>query len=111
MGMVYHGSKEHGLKRLEPRKSTHGVYVYATPEKVLALHFSGRCGDDLTYEIGHFGSDKNGPWELVENVPRAFEKMYSTPHHLTANVNPEIIFSISLQRFQNLLHLNCRFRF
>ena len=43
MGIVYHGSKEHGIKRLEPRKSTHGVYVYATPEKVLALNFSGRC--------------------------------------------------------------------
>ncbi len=77
MGIVYHGSKEHGLKRLEPRKSTHGVYVYATPEKVLALHFSGRSGDDLTYDIGHFSNDKNGPWELVENIPGAFEKMYS----------------------------------
>ena len=54
MGIVYHGSKEHGIKRLEPRKSTHGVYVYATPEKVLALNFSGRCGDDLTYDIGKF---------------------------------------------------------
>ena len=31
MGIVYHGSKEHGIKRVEPRKSTHGVYVYATP--------------------------------------------------------------------------------
>ena len=50
MGVVYHGSKEHGLTRLEPRKSTHGKYVYATPEKVLAVHFSGRCGDDLTYD-------------------------------------------------------------
>ena len=24
MGIVYHGSKEHGIKRLKPRKSTHG---------------------------------------------------------------------------------------
>ena len=60
MGIVYHGSKEHEIKRLEPRKSTHGVYVYATPEKVLALNFSGRCGDDLTYDIGHFNTDKMG---------------------------------------------------
>lgn len=44
MGVVYHGSKEHGLTKLEPRKSTYGKYVYATPEKVLAVHFSGRCG-------------------------------------------------------------------
>ena len=93
MGMVYHGSKEHGLKRLEPRKSTHGVYVYATPEKVLALHFSGRCGDDLTYEIGHFGPDKNGPWELVENVPGAFEKMYS---------NRSSIYSFSDETFKDI---------
>lgn len=77
MGIVYHGSKEHGLKRIEPMKSTHGNYVYATKEKVLALHFSGRCGDDLTYDIGHFDTKKDGPWELVENIPGAFEKMYS----------------------------------
>ena len=31
LGIVFHGSKEHGLKRLEPRNSTHGEYVYATP--------------------------------------------------------------------------------
>lgn len=77
MGIVYHGSKEQGLKIIEPRKSTHGVYVYATPNKVLALIFSGRCGDDLTYDIGHFDKDKNAPWELVENIPGAFEKMFS----------------------------------
>ncbi len=77
MGIVYHGSKSHGIKQLLPMKSTHGVYVYATPDKALAVHFSGRCGDDLTYDIGHFNTDKNGPWELVENIPGAFEKMYS----------------------------------
>lgn len=77
MGIVYHGSKEQGLTRLEPRKSTHGTYVYATPEKALAVHFSARCGDDLVYDIGHFGTDKNSPWQLVELVPGAFEKMYS----------------------------------
>jgi len=59
MGVVYHGSKERGLKRIEPRKSTHGVYVYATDDKFLALHFSKRCGDDLTYDIGHFDNDEN----------------------------------------------------
>ena len=77
MGIVYHGSKESGIKRLEPRKSTHGSYVYATPERVLALHFSGRSGDDLVYALGHFGSDREGPWELVELVPGAFERMYA----------------------------------
>lgn len=93
MGIVYHGSKEHGIKRLEPRKSTHGVYVYATPEKVLALNFSGRCGDDLTYDIGRFDTDKNGPWELVENIPGAFEKMFA---------NSSSIYSFSDKTFKNI---------
>ena len=93
MGIVYHGSKEHGIKRLEPRKSTHGVYVYATPEKVLALNFSGRCGDDLTYNIGHFSVNKNGPWELVENIPGAFEKMFS---------NSSSIYSFSDETFKDI---------
>ena len=93
MGIVYHGSKEHRIKRLEPRKSTHGVYVYATPEKVLALNFSGRCGDDLTYDIGHFNTDKNGPWELVENIPGAFEKMFS---------NSSSIYSFSDETFKDI---------
>ena len=93
MEIVYHGSKEHGIKRLEPRKSTHGVYVYATPEKVLALNFSGRCGDDLTYDIGHFSTDKNGPWELVENIPGAFEKMFS---------NSSSIYSFSDETFKDI---------
>ncbi len=93
MGIVYHGSKEHGLKRLEPRESTHGVYVYATPEKFLALHFSGRCGDDLTYDIGHFDADKTGPWQLVENIPGAFEKMYS---------NSSSLYSFSDETFKDI---------
>lgn len=93
MGIVYHGSKEHGLKRLEPRKSTHGVYVYATPEKVLALIFSGKCGDDLTYDIGHFDTEKNEPWELVEKVPCAFDKMFS---------NTSSIYSLNDDTFKDI---------
>ena len=93
MGIVYHGSSEHRIKRLEPQKSTHGVYVYATPEKVLALNFSGRCGDDLTYDIGHFGIDKNGPWELVEIIPGAFDKMFS---------NSSSIYSLSDETFKDI---------
>lgn len=93
MNYVYHGSKEKGLKILEPHKSTHGNYVYATKYKVLALHFSGRCGDDLTYDIGHFDNDKNGPWELVENIPGAFDKMYS---------NSSSIYTISDETFKDI---------
>ena len=93
MGIVYHGSKEHGIKRLEPKKSTHGVYVYATHDKVLATIFSGRCGDDLTYNIGHFDTDKSGPWELVEKLPGAFEKMFS---------NSASIYSFSDETFKDI---------
>ncbi len=93
MGIVYHGSKEHGIKRIEPRKSTHGVYVYATSQKVLALIFSSRCGDDLTYDVGHFDTDKNGKWELVENIPGAFEKMFS---------NSASIYSFSDETFKDI---------
>lgn len=93
MGIVYHGSKTHNLKRLEPRKSTHGTYVYATPDKTLAVHFSARCGDDLTYDIGRFGTEKDGPWELVENIPGAFEKMYS---------NSSSIYTFSDETFKDI---------
>ena len=93
MGILYHGSKERGLKRLEPHQSTHGVYVYATYDKFLALHFSKRCGDDLTYDIGHFDNTENDPWELVENIPGALEKMYS---------NSSSIYSFSDETFKNI---------
>ena len=93
MDVVYHGSNMHGLESLEPRKSTHGRYVYATPSKVLAVLFSGRCGDDLTYSLGHFDFDRNGPWELVENIPGAFEKMFS---------NSSSIYTLDASNFRDL---------
>ena len=93
MDVVYHGSNMHGLESLEPRKSTHGRYVYATPSKVLAVLFSGRCGDDLTYSLGHFDSDREGPWELVENIPGAFEKMFS---------NSSSIYTLDASNFRDL---------
>jgi hypothetical protein len=93
MGIIYHGSKYHGIKRLEPKTSTHGDYVYGTNDKTLALTFGSRCGDDLTYEIGHFDEDKNGPWELVELIPLAFDKMFS---------NSSSIYSISDETFKDI---------
>lgn len=93
MGLVYHGSKEHNIKRIEPRKSTHGNYVYATPEKVLAIHFSGRSGDDLTYGLGHYSGDKEAPWDLVEFIPGAFERMYD---------NSASIYSFSDETFKDI---------
>lgn len=80
MGVLYHGSSVSGLKKLEPRKSTHGTYVYATKYEELAVLFSGRCGDDLTYTL--YRDNQVGPWKLVERVPNAFETMYSNESSL-----------------------------
>ena len=93
MGVVYHGSKNHGIKRLEPRKSTHGEYLYATHDKVLALIFSRKSGDDLTFDVGHFGIDKDAPWQLVENIPGAFDKMFS---------NSSSIYTFSDETFKDI---------
>lgn len=76
MEYLYHGSKMSGLKVLEPRESTHGTFVYATPYRELAIHFSKRCGSDLVYSIGTFNN--SDIWEIVENIPGAFKKMYNT---------------------------------
>lgn len=75
MGTLYHGSVKHGIKVLEPRLSTHGKYVYATPYKELAIIFSGCCGDDHTYAL--YRNDVNKPYNLVERIPNAFKVMYN----------------------------------
>lgn len=91
MGVLYHGSKHQGIKRFEPHKSTHGTYVYATPFKALAIHFSGRCGDDMVYYLGR--DDQSKPWQLVEYVPGAFEKMYS---------NSSSVYTFSDEKFKDI---------
>ena len=80
MGEVYHGSSQSGILKLEPKKSTHGTFVYATPYKELALIFSGRCGDDLTYTL--YRESKNEPWKLVERIPNVFHTMFSNSSSL-----------------------------
>ena len=74
MGIIYHGSSTRGLTRLEPHKSTHGNYLYATKYKELAIIFSSRCGDDCTYALYRNNSE---PWTLVERIPEAFNTMFS----------------------------------
>lgn len=74
MGIIYHGSSTRGLTRLEPHKSTHGNYLYATKYKELAVIFSSRCGDDCTYALYRNNSE---PWTLVERIPEAFNTMFS----------------------------------
>ncbi len=75
MGELYHGSSTRGLTRLEPHKSTHGNYLYATKYKELAIIFSSRCGDDCTYAL--YRNNNNEPWTLVERIPEAFNTMFS----------------------------------
>lgn len=75
MGYLYHGSQEANIKRLEPKKSTHGTYVYATPYKELAIIFSAKSGDDMTYAL--FRNDKNEAWKIVERIPEGFNTMFS----------------------------------
>ena len=40
MGIVYHGSSVSGLKTIAPHQSTHGNYVYATPEKLISTRYA-----------------------------------------------------------------------
>ena len=80
MGTLYHGSSVSGLKKLEPRKSTHGTYVYATRYEELAVLFMRKCGDDLTYTL--YRDNQDGPWKLIERVPNAFKAMYSNESSL-----------------------------
>lgn len=91
MGYLYHGSSESKIKRLEPRQSTHGNYVYATPYKELAIIFSGRAGDDMTYSLFRNSSDE--PWQLVERVPMGFEVMFN---------NGSSIYTLSDASFKNI---------
>lgn len=74
MNYLYHGSHTKGLTTLEPHRSTHGTYVYATPYRELSVIFSGKDGDDLVYSL--FRNDKTGPWQLVERAPHIFEMMF-----------------------------------
>ena len=75
MEILYHGSSTRGLTRLEPHKSTHGNYLYATKYKELAIIFSARCGDDCTYALYRNNNDE--PWILVERIPETFNTMFS----------------------------------
>jgi len=80
MEKLYHGSKYSGIKKLEPKHSTHGTFVYATPSRELAIIFSSRCGDDLTYSL--FRESNNEPWNIVERIPHAFATMFSNSSSL-----------------------------
>ncbi len=91
MKELYHGSQEKGITKLEPHKSTHGNYVYATPYKELAIIFSGRCGDDCTFTI--YRNNEKEPWQLVERIPEAFPTMFN---------NSSSIYTVDATNFKDI---------
>lgn len=74
MTNLYHGSSISGMKQLEPHISTHGNFLYATRSKELAIIFSNRAGDDMTFSL--FRTSAQEPWQLVERIPNGFPIMF-----------------------------------
>ncbi len=91
MEYVYHGSSTHGIKTLIPHQSTHGNYVYATPDRAIAIIMSMCCGNDSTYYLGREGKDEK--FNLVERVPGAFKKMFS---------NSFSLYTLDASKFKNI---------
>lgn len=72
---VYHSSKEQGLKKLVPHKSTHGEsWVYATWDIVMSAAFLGDLGGDFTCAVGR--DSKTGKPFICERFKRAFDLRY-----------------------------------
>ena len=74
MEYVYHGSSTHNLNTIYPHESTHGNYVYATTDLVVATIFCKRCGDDVTYALY---KAEDGKYNVVELLPHVFELMFN----------------------------------
>lgn len=76
MKVVYHGSSISKLDTITPHQNTHGNYVYATNNKVIAIVMAHQHGSDFTYNFGR--NSKKEPYNLVERIPGAFEMMYKS---------------------------------
>jgi len=77
MEHVYHGSKIHGLKKLEKRSSTHQQeWVYATPLKAVAVIFISNGGSDFNYDLSGSGT-KESPIILTERKEGMFDKIFN----------------------------------
>lgn len=71
--MLYHVSPTSGLKKLEPRKSTHGkAYVYAVENRVTGLLFGAKQDD---FDLMIF-TDEHGVPVVYECYPNALEHIY-----------------------------------
>ena len=71
---VYHSSQTQGLTRLDPRASTHGCWLHATRDLVLAAAFLGTVGGDLTCAVGR-DPDCGRPY-ICERFDGAFDLRY-----------------------------------
>ena len=70
--MIYHASKQAGLKELIPQVSTHGKkYVYAIHNRVTALLF-GAPKDDFDILM----DEENGKPVIYECYPKALKRIY-----------------------------------
>lgn len=70
--MLYHASKQAGLKELRPQVSTHGkAYVYAIKSRLTALLF-GAPKDDFDILM----DESNGTPVIYECYPKALKSVY-----------------------------------
>jgi len=71
---VYHASATRGLTVIEPRPGTHGTWVYASKDPVMASLFVSGLGGDFTCQIGRDPS--SGLPYVCERFRGAFEHRY-----------------------------------
>ena len=71
---VYHATSVQGLAELRPSESTHGKWVYAVGDPVLAACFLSTIGGDLTCAVGR--DRQTGCPYLCERFEGAFERRY-----------------------------------
>ena len=75
LGKVYHSSREQGLKKLIPQKSTHGVeWVYGTKDLVMSAVFLNSYGGDFTCSVGR--EEETGKVYICERFKGAFDLRY-----------------------------------
>jgi len=72
---VYHASSIRELTRLEPRASTHGTWLYAVGDPVLAACFLSGTGGDLTCAVGR--ERETGRVYVCERFAGAFAHRYA----------------------------------
>ncbi len=76
MDELYHGGQVPHLEKLIPHESTHGKYVYATPNKDLAILFSVHKFDDLLLTIKF--DEETKKYQIIERVPGVIEHAFKT---------------------------------